>query len=371
MPDVLAAYDALVTSGELRPDPEQAAAARTLDALATALVQPPRTGLLARLTRRAPEPPRGAYLWGDVGRGKSMLMDLFFAQAVGVPKRRVHFGAFMLEVHARLAAERTRPGRKEGDPIPPVAAAIAAEAGLLAFDEMMVTNSPDAMILSRLFTRLIEDGVTVVATSNRPPGDLYRNGLNREHFLPFIALIEARMDVLALNGPTDYRRDRLGGQRTWLVPNGAHATADLSAAFYRLTDFPVEDAAHVPAVDLPVSAGRTLRVPKALKGVAVFSFRRLCGEARGTPDYLAVARAFHTVILVGVPRLGPDNRNEAARFVSLVDQLYEHKVKLLAAADAEPDALYPAGDGAFEFQRTASRLEEMRSDAYLAKGHGA
>ena len=175
--------------------------------------------------------------------------------------------------------------------------------------------------------------------------------------------------MLALNGPVDYRRDRLGAQDAWLVPNGAAATAELSAAFYRLTDFPVEDRAHVPSEDLIVQ-GRTLHVPKALKGVAVFSFRRLCAEARGPADYLAIARRYHTVIVVGIPILGPENRNEAARFVSLIDALYEHKVKLLAAADAAPDALYPGGDGNFEFQRTVSRLEEMRSDAYLAMGHG-
>lgn len=362
MTGVLAAYDALIANGELKPDPEQAAAAARLDALAGELARPRRTGLLRRRTVS----PRGVYLWGDVGRGKSMLMDLFFAHAGVLAKRRVHFAEFMLEVHGRIAVERRR---EQGDPIPPVAAALAAEARLLAFDEMMVTNSPDAMILSRLFTAMIEHGVTIVTTSNRAPSQLYLNGLNREHFLPFIALIEQRLDVLALNGPVDYRRDRLGAQDTWLVPNGAEATAQLSAAFFRLTDYPVEDAAHVPSEDLVVQ-GRTLHVPKALKGVAVFSFKRLCGEARGAADYLAIARRFHTVILVGVPVLGPDNRNEAARFVSLVDALYEHKVKLLAAADAEPDGLYPAGDGVFEFQRTVSRLEEMRSDQYLGQGHG-
>ena len=363
MPDVLSSYDALVAAGELRPDPEQRAAAERLDALAGELEHPRTTGLFRRRTVS----PRGLYLWGDVGRGKSMLMDLFFTHVDVGAKRRVHFGEFMQEIHGRIAIERR--GEK-GDPIVPVAAALAGEARLLAFDEMMVTNSPDAMILSRLFTALIEAGVTVVTTSNRAPRDLYLNGLNREHFLPFIALIEERLDVLALNGPVDYRRDRLGQQDTWLVPNGAAATAELSAAFFRLTDYPVEDAAHVPSEDLTVQ-GRTLHVPKALKGVAVFSFRRLCGEARGAADYLAIARRYHTVILVGIPVLGPENRNEAARFVSLIDALYEHKVKLLAAADAQPDALYPAGDGRFEFQRTVSRLEEMRSDEYLSESHGA
>ncbi|SFP69003.1 cell division protein ZapE [Sphingomonas rubra] len=361
MSTVLAAYDALVAAGELRPDPEQAAAARRLDALAAELEHPHTTGFF----RRRPVPARGVYLWGDVGRGKSMLMDLVYDHVAIDRKRRVHFAEFMLEVHARLGTERQR---RTPDPVPVVAAAIAGETRFLAFDEMMVTNSPDAMILSRLFTALIEGGTTIVTTSNRPPRDLYKNGLNREHFLPFIALVESRLDVLALNGPVDYRRDRLGSQDTWLVPNGPAATANLSAAFFRLTDHEVTEP--IPSEDLTVQ-GRTLHVPKALKGVAVFSFRKLCGEARGAADYLAVARRFHTVILVGIPRLGPENRNEAARFVSLIDALYEHKVKLLAAADAPPDQLYPAGDGRFEFQRTVSRLEEMRADDYLCEGHGA
>ena len=360
---VLKAYEALVASGELRPDPEQAAAAARLNTLATDLATPKSTGFFARFSKQ-PD-PRGVYLWGGVGRGKSMLMDLFFANAPVDKKRRVHFGEFMLEVHARIAAER----RKEvGDPIVPVATAIAEETRLLAFDEMMVTNSPDAMILSRLVTSLLDSGVTIVTTSNRPPSDLYKNGLNREHFLPFVATIEQRLDVLPLNGPVDYRRDRLGSQDTWLVPNGPEATAQLSAAFFRLTDFSTDDSEHVPAEDLIVQ-GRTLRVPKSLKGVAVFSFKKLCGEARGVADYLAIARKFHTVILVGIPKLGPENRNEAARFVALIDALYEHKVKLLAAADAEPGDLYEKGDGRFEFDRTISRLEEMRSEEYLAEGH--
>jgi len=365
MTKVLNAYDALAAAGELRPDAEQRAAAVRLDELASALEAPRKRSFLSRLTGRGGGGgPRGVYMFGDVGRGKSMMMDLFFANVAVEKKRRVHFSEFMIEVHGRIAIER----RKEaGDPIAPVAAALAAETRLLAFDEMMVTNSPDAMILSRLFTALLEAGVTMVTTSNRAPADLYKNGLNREHFLPFIALIESRLDVVTLNGPIDYRRDRLGQQNTWLVPNGAEATRNLSAAFFRLTDHEVTEP--IPSEDIEVQ-GRTLHVPKTLKGVAVFSFRKLCGEARGAADYLAVARRYHTVILVGIPKLGPENRNEAARFVALIDALYEHKVKLLAAADAEPDALYPEGDGRFEFQRTVSRLEEMRSEDYLAQGHG-
>jgi len=235
----------------------------------------------------------------------------------------------------------------------------------------MVTNPADAMIMSRLFTALIDEGMGIVTTSNRPPSDLYKDGLNRQLFLPFIRLIETRMKVLPLNGPTDYRLDRLQGLDTWLVPNGPEATRKLSAAFFQLTDYPVEDRAKVPSEELDVGGGRTLHVPKSLKGVAVFSFKRLCGEARGAADYLAIARRFHTVIVVGIPVMSAEMRNEAARFVTLVDELYEHKVKLLAAADAEPAGLYPAGDGRFEFQRTVSRLEEMRSAAYLAEGHGA
>ncbi len=243
----------------------------------------------------------------------------------------------MLEVHERLRVARVK---ELGDPIPPVARELAEEARFLAFDEMVINNSADAMILSRLFSQLLEAGVTVVTTSNRPPRDLYLNGLNRELFLPFIDLIERDLDVVPLNGPVDYRLERLGGFPTWYVPNGPEATAALSAAFFRLTDYPVEDRANVPSEDIPVGGGRTLHVPKSLKGVAVFSFKRLCGEPRGAADYLAIARRYHTIIIVGIPLMGPENRNEAARFVTLIDTLYEHKVKLLAAADAEPEHLY-------------------------------
>lgn len=361
-------YGELVATGQVRPDADQQAAVGRLDALASVLeATPGKSGLLSRMLGRKPEPVRGLYMWGGVGRGKSMLMDLFFdALAVG-SKKRVHFHEFMLDVHDRLRVARQA---EKGDPIPPVVDGIAAEARVLCFDEVVVNNMADAAILSRLFTGLLDAGVTVVATSNRVPDDLYKDGLNRHLFLPFIDMLKARLDVIGLNGPTDYRLDRLAGAACWLVPNGAEATRALSETFFRLTDFPPEDRAHVPSEELPVRGGRSIHVPKSLKGVAVFSFKRLCAEARGAPDYLAIARHFHSVIIVGIPILGPENRNEAARFVTLIDALYEYKVKLLASAEAEPELLYPRGDGAFEFQRTVSRIMEMGSDTYLALGHG-
>lgn len=368
MTDLTARYKALVAAGELRADPDQARAAERLACLQAELeAQPPRGSTLWKLLRREPEPPRGLYLWGGVGRGKSMLMDLFFDCIQVRRKRRAHFHEFMLDVHARLREARKS---ESGDPIPPVVASLAEEARLLCFDEMVVNNMADAAIMSRLFTGLLERRVTMVTTSNRVPDDLYKDGLNRQLFLPFIALIKERLNVMSLNGPVDYRRDRLGDAKLWHVPNGPVATQALSQAFFRLTDFPPEDKAHVPSEELAIPGGRSIHVPKSLKGVAVFSFKRLCAEARGASDYLSIARRYHSIIIVGIPVLGRENRNEAARFVTLIDALYEYKVKLLASADAEPDALYPTGDGAFEFERTASRLMEMQSDEYLAKGHG-
>ncbi len=368
MTRVLDRYEQLIASGELRPDLEQRTAAERLDSLQQQVQASASTGLLDRLFGKTTPSPRGIYLWGGVGRGKSMLMDLFH-ECLEIPqKRRVHFHAFMIEVHARLREARLS---ESGDPIPPVAAAIAHDLQVLAFDEMVVNNSADAMIMSRLFTALIEvHGLVIVTTSNRAPGGLYKDGLNREHFLPFITLIERELDVMALNGPHDYRLERLAGIATWHTPLGDGATAQVREAFFRLTDYPPEDSLHVPSADLELGGGRKLHVPKSLKGVAVFSFKRLCGEARGAADYLAVAQTYHTVILVGIPRMGPENRNEAARFVTLIDALYENKVKLLATAAADPEELYTAGDGAFEFERTASRLSEMRSADYLAAGHG-
>jgi cell division protein ZapE len=357
-------YSDLVRAHELKPDEAQQRAAAALDRLAHALNNV--RGLLGLFGKRRAGPD-GVYLWGGVGRGKSMLMDLAFHHIDFEPKRRVHFHAFMLETHKRLKTAR---GSEEGDPVEEVAEAIADEAKLLCFDEMQVTNPADAMILSRLFDKLLARRVRVIATSNRPPRDLYEDGLNRELFLPFIATLETRFDVIEVNGPTDYRLDRLAGVEVWHVPNGPEATQALSKAFFQLTDYSVEDRDKVPSEELDVGGGRSLHVPKSLKGVAVFSFKRLVGSPRGAADYLAIAQRFHTVIIVGIPVMGPEMRNEATRFVTLIDALYEHRVKLLAAADAEPAGLYPSGDGSFEFQRTVSRLEEMRSAEYLAEGHG-
>ena len=373
MTDLLARYEQLIAGGELRPDPQQRDAAIRLATLQHELEAPQPAGLIGRLFGKKPSAVRGLYMWGGVGRGKSMLMDLFH-DCLAIPdKRRVHFHAFMQEVHARLREARKS---ETGDPIPPVAAAIADGLRVLAFDEMVVNNSADAMIMSRLFTALImQHGLVIVTTSNRAPGELYKDGLNREHFLPFIALIERELDVMALNGPVDYRLERLGGMATWHTPLGDAATAQVREAFFRLTDYPPEDADHVPSADLDLGGGRKLHVPKSLKGVAVFSFKRLCGEARGASDYLAVARAYHTVIVVGIPQLGAELRNETARFVTLVDALYENRVKLIATAATSPEQLYATtggGDdnGRFEFDRTVSRLMEMQSEAYMALGHG-
>ena len=361
-------YNALIAANELKPDADQLKAVHALAAVQAELeAVPPRGSTIWRFLKKKPEPARGLYLWGGVGRGKSMLMDLFFDAVQIRRKKRVHFHEFMLDIHARLKVERSK---ELGDPIPPLVESLAEEARLLCFDEMVVNNMADAAIMSRLFSGLIAAGVTVVTTSNRHPDDLYKDGLNRHLFLPFIELIKDRLDIVGLDGPIDYRRDRLGSARIWLVPNGPEATAALSETFFRLTDYPPEDRAHVPSAELEVGTGRSLHVPKALKGVAVFSFKRLCAEARGAADYLAIARRFHTVIMVGIPVLGPQNRNEAARFVTLIDALYEYRVKFLASADAIPDQLYPEGDGRFEFERTVSRLLEMQSEEYLAEGHG-
>lgn len=369
MSGVLARYERLIAAGELQPDPDQRRAAERLERLQKELEAEQSGGLLGQLFGKRKPRPEGVYLWGGVGRGKSMLMALYHETLAIGEKRRAHFHAFMQEVHAALREARRS---ESGDPIPVVAVSLAKGLRSLAFDEMVVNNSADAMIMSRLFTQLIcEHDVAVVTTSNRAPEELYKDGLNREHFLPFIDLINEELDVMTLDGPTDYRMERIGDLESWHSPIGEDATAKVREAFFRLTDYPPEDAENVPSKDLEVGGGRTIHVPKSLKGVAVFSFKRLCGGARGAPDYLAIAQRYHTVVLVGIPQMNADMRNEAARFVTLIDALYENHVKLFVTAAAPPEGLYPAGDGSFEFQRTVSRLNEMQSDEYMALGHGA
>ncbi len=366
---MLARYERLIAADELREDADQRRAAQRLDKLQKELEAETPGGLLGQLFTRKKERPQGVYMWGGVGRGKSMLMDLFVDTLKIERKRRVHFHAFMLEVDAMM-----RDARKNdpGDPIGKIAANIAENVRCLAFDEMVVNNTADAAIMARLFTALIcEEGITVVTTSNRPPKDLYKDGLNRSLFLPFIDLIEAELDVVPLDGPVDYRLERLGGIDNWHAPFGDESTARAREVFFRLTDYDPQDAANVPSAELELGGGRTLHVPKSLKGVAVFSFKKLCSENRGASDYLAIARTYHTVILVGIPRMGPENRNEAIRFTKLIDALYEMKVKLFVTAEAEPEDLYTSGDGSFEFARTVSRLKEMQSEEYMALGHGA
>ena len=343
-------YSERLAAGQLAPDPAQAEAVNLLDALASALSA-------SRGWFSAGKPPRGLYLWGAVGRGKSMLMDLFFEALTVKDKRRVHFHDFMLDTHAFIFDWRKT---GSGDPIAPAAKRIADSARVLCFDEFHVTQIADAMIISRLFEQLFERGVTVVATSNRKPADLYTNGINRELFLPFIRRLEQEVDVLELKAARDYRLERLTAAPVYYTPLGSGSDAAMDAAFARLT---AGAAPHAETLDV---AGRKLHVPRQAMGVARFTFDELCKQPLGAADYLTLARHYPTVLVDRVPRMGNDQRTWAARFVTLIDALYESKTKLLMSADAPPDDLYISGDGAFEFQRTASRLHEMRSADYLA-----
>jgi cell division protein ZapE len=372
----LPAYRALVTDGRLTSDPAQRMAAERLQALWAKLrgydppLRPPagNGSLLSRFLRRKPADwadearLNGLYLVGEVGRGKSMLMDLFFAAAQLARKRRIHFHRFMQDAHASI--HRWKRENPDGDdPIPPLADAIAGGAALLCFDEFQVNDIADAMILGRLFQALFERGVVVVATSNTLPDDLFAGQPGRDAFLPFIALIKQRLDVLVLEAGRDFRRARLRGIPTWYVPADGQADRALDAAFAQLT------GNATPAEERLVVSGRVLRVPLAAEGVARFDFPALCGSPLGAGDYLAIATHFHTLVLDAIPRLSPDNHDEARRFITLIDALYDHRVKLVASADARPDTLYQRGEGAKAFERTASRLEEMQSQDYLALPH--
>ena len=387
-----AAYQLLMTEGELKPDRDQARVVSGLERLHGELINYPEAGSgqfgflfnrrwssrLFGWLRKNKQLPKGIYLYGGVGRGKSMLMDLFFSVAPLKTKRRVHFHEFMLDIHARLEIlhglstnERSKRGWRtdDEDPIPAVARQIASETTLLCFDELQITDIADAMVLARLFKALFDRGVIVVATSNRPPDDLYKNGLNRQRFLPFIDQLTETLEIVPLDGPTDYRYDRLKGVETYYSPVNKETTAKLSEAFFRLTDRDVKDRAKVPSVELNIQ-GRSLFVPKAARGVAVFSFKRLCANPLGSADYITIARTFHTVIMVAIPQLGKENRDQAKRFITFIDALYEHGVKFLCSAAVPPQSLYETGDSSFEFERTISRLMEMQSEDYLLRGHG-
>ncbi|MEJ0074386.1 MAG: cell division protein ZapE [Alphaproteobacteria bacterium] len=367
-------YRALVAEGEIERDAAQDAIAARLTRLEERLAQLRLSRKSSHLgwlfARSSPaEPIKGLYIHGDVGRGKTMLMDLFFAASAAKRKRRAHFHEFMADVHERvhLYRQKIKSGEiTDDDPIGFTAAALAEEAWLLCFDEFHVTDIADAMILGRLFTRLFEAGVVVVATSNVEPDELYKDGLNRALFVPFIALLHQHMDVVRLAAPKDFRLEKLSAQPVWYVPADEDAEVALDNAWQRLTGTLSGEPCDIAA------KSRVIRVPEAARGVARFSFRQLCEQPLGASDYLRIAREFHTLILENVPVMDYPQRNEAKRFIALIDTLYDNGVKLVASAAAEPTALYLATDGyeANEFKRTASRLIEMRSEEYLALPHG-
>jgi cell division protein ZapE len=345
----------------IRVDPAQQRAIARLQRLHEALssYRPrSRRRLLARLGlgERRPVAPRGLYLWGPVGRGKSMLMDLFFDAAPVAEKRRVHFHGFMLEVHDRIERERRARTR---EPVAKVAADLAAAGRLLCFDEFQVNDIADAMILERLFRALFEAGTVVVATSNRPPERLYEQGLQRDRFLPFIALLEERLDRLELDSGRDYRLSRMMGKRVYHCPLDRAAHQALEATFAELTE------GATGASETLIVQKRPLTVPRAAHNIAWFSFDELCARPLAAADYLAIAERFAGIILDGIPRLDPSRRNEAQRFHILIDALYEARTLLVASAAAPPDEIYVAGDGAWEFRRTVSRLHEMQSEDYI------
>ena len=366
-------YEALAASGSIERDPAQLRIVRALDQLAADLGRRRRASkgsALGWLFGRKDDdagPVRGLYIWGSVGRGKTMLMDLFHEVAPG-PKRRIHFHGFMADVHERIHAHRqaVKVGQAKGDdPIVPVAEALAAQAQLLCFDEFTVTDIADAMILGRLFTALFKEGVTVVATSNVDPEKLYEGGLNRALFLPFLATLKERVAVMRLDARTDFRLEKLGGSSVWYVAEDG-APQELDEAFKALTG----KAKGVPG-EVRVR-GRTVKVPEEAGGVGRFSFADLCESPLGASDYMALANHFHTLILAAIPVMDETKRNEAKRFITLIDTLYDAQVKLVASAAAEAAGLYTADSGreAFEFERTVSRLIEMRSESYLSMPHG-
>ncbi len=373
---VTAQYVAGVAAGRVESDDAQLAVLEMMARLETRIAEyrlarkSSSLGWLFASRERALPRIKGIYIYGDVGRGKTMLMDFFFETSPVARKRRAHFHEFMLDVHERVHAVRQemKRGEHEGeDPIRLVADALADQAWLLCFDEFHVTDIADAMILGRLFTQLFERSVVVVATSNVPPDELYKGGLNRALFVPFIHMLQAHMDVVQLSARTDFRLEKFAGLPVWYVPADAAADIKVDDAWRRLA------GGHAGTAHELALRGRSVRVPRAFMGVARFSFHNLCEQPLAAADYLRIAHEYHTVILDHVPVMTYDNRDAAKRFIILIDTLYDNNVKLIASAAAEPDALYRADEGfeAGEFKRTASRLIEMRSQAYLARPHGA
>jgi len=372
----LPAYRARIAAGALSADPAQAQAAEVLQDLwrRTRDYDPQpgaaaeEGGLFSRFFRRKameeapPGAPHGLYLVGAVGRGKSMLMDMFFATAALPRKQRLHFHQFMQQCHRRIHLWKQQHG-DAADPIPPLADAIAADAALLCFDEFQVHDIVDAMILGRLFEALFQRGTVIVATSNTAPDDLFKGKPGRDAFLPFIALIKRHIDVVHLDAARDYRRERIRGLPTWHAPADARADRALDAAFAELTGEPQGKPDSLSLL------GRSIPVPQAARGVARFDFDALCGKPLGPADYLAIATHFHTLVIDAIPRLGPENFDRARRFITLIDAMYEHRCKLVASAEATPDLLYERGENAAMFERTASRLTEMQSQDYLALPH--
>jgi len=365
----LAAYRARLAERRLKPDPVQALAAEKLESLHRALrgYDPGSNGKGWRarlgLAHRPDPAPNGLYIFGGVGRGKSMLMDLFFSTAPVEKKRRVHFNAFMLEIHDRLYKEQQEGPRSAEHPMAGLAEQIAADAWLLCFDEFQVTNIADAMILGRLLEALFAKGVVIVTTSNVAPDDLYLNGLQRDRFLPTIELIKERLDLFELEGGVDYRRERIKSTPVYYTPLGRASSDALESMFMYLTDGESGGPRRITV------QGRSLIIPRAARGVAMADFAALIEQPLGPADYVALASRFHTLVLDGVKAMRPEQRNEAKRFVTLIDELYEHRVKLVCAAEVPQEQLYPEGEHAREFRRTVSRLHEMQSEDYLASPH--